>query len=165
METTIESIWTRSKLLIKSAIIFILILLLLIPASIVQDLVGEREARQREAIAEVSSKWAGQQIITGPMLAIPYLQTTTDAANKTTTSKHTAYFLPDDLKVEAAVTPQQRSRGIYKVMLYTAQVHVSGSFASLPIESLKLAPENILWKEAYVIMNIADVKGLNDELK
>src|SRR6476469_554997 len=164
METTIESIWSRSKLLVKTLIIAVLVLLLLIPTFSVQNLVAEREARQKEAIAEVSSKWAGPQNITGPILALPYLQPG-DSTGKTAPVKHTAYFLPDELNVQGKIAPQQRSRGIYKVMLYTAQLHLSGSFAGLPIEKLHIAPEQILWNEAYLKMNIAYVKGLNDELK
>src|SRR5215218_4278370 len=163
METIIESLWSRSKLLIKCLVITILVLLLLIPIFQVQNLVAEREARQREAVSEVSSKWAGPQQVTGPLLAVPYLQTTTDSANKSSTTKHVAYFLPDELNIEGTVTPQQRSRGIYKVMLYTSQLHISGSFAGLPIEKFNITPEKILWNEAYIQMNIADVKGLNDE--
>src|SRR6476620_5357801 len=140
METTIVSLWNRSKLLIKSAVIAVLVLLLLIPTFQVQNMVAEREARQREAVSEVSSKWAGPQRITGPLLAIPYLQTTMDSANKGITAKHVAYFLPDELNITGSVTPQQRSRGIYKVMLYTSQLHISGSFAGLPFEKLGIAP-------------------------
>jgi len=165
METTIESLWNRSKLLVKCAVIAVQVLLLLIPTFAVQNLVAERETRQREAIAEVSSKWAGPQQVTGPMLAIPYLQTTADSTTKAVTIKHTAYFLPDELNITANVVPEQRSRGIYKVMLYTSQLHVSGSFAGIPINKLNVPADKILWNEAYVKMNIADVKGLNEELK
>jgi inner membrane protein len=131
----------------------------------VQNLVAEREARQKEAMAEVSSKWAGPQRVTGPVLAVPYLQSTTDTTNKITTTKHTAFFLPNDLAVTANVVPQQRSRGIYKVVLYTTQLHLTGSFAALPFDQLKIPADKILWNEAYLKMNIADVKGLNDELR
>jgi inner membrane protein len=165
METTIETIWTRSKVLVKSAIIAVIVLLLLIPAYQVQNLVAEREARQREAITEVSNKWAGPQQVSGPVLALPYLHTITDSANKTTTSRHVSYFLPDDLRMTAQVVPQQRSRGIYKVVLYTANVTMSGSFENIPIEKLNLPADKILWNEAYIKMDIADSKGLNDELK
>lgn len=165
METTIETIWTRSKLLIKSVVITIIVLVLLIPAYQVQNLVAEREARQREAVTEVSSKWAGAQRIAGPVLALPYLKNTADTANKLTTVKHTAYFLPDEIAVDAKVAPQERSRGIYKVVLYTSQVGVTGSFDNIPVEKLGVPANLILWNEAYIKMNIADTKGLNDELK
>ena len=63
METVVQRIWTKSKLLIKGFIIALLVLLLQIPAYYVKNLIEEREGRQKEAITEVSSKWAGRQNI------------------------------------------------------------------------------------------------------
>ena len=56
METVAQSVWTKSKLLIKSLIIGLIILILQIPTYYVKELIAERETRQKEAIAEVSSK-------------------------------------------------------------------------------------------------------------
>ena len=68
METVVSSVWQKSKLLVKGLLIGGLVLLLLIPAYFVQNVISEREARQKEAFNEVSSKWAGSQNITGPVL-------------------------------------------------------------------------------------------------
>ncbi len=64
METTstISNVWQKSKLLVKGLIIGVLVLLLLIPSLFVQNLIKEREGRQKEAVAEVSSKWAASLI-------------------------------------------------------------------------------------------------------
>jgi inner membrane protein len=58
METTtvLTTLWQKSKLLVKGIIIGLLVLLLLIPTYFVQNLISEREARQKEAFNEVSSK-------------------------------------------------------------------------------------------------------------
>ncbi|MGZ8537417.1 MAG: inner membrane CreD family protein, partial [Flavisolibacter sp.] len=61
METVLKTAWSKGKLLVKALIIGMLVLFLLIPTFYVQDLIKEREERQKEAIAEVSSKWAGKQ--------------------------------------------------------------------------------------------------------
>ena len=60
METVVASIWQKSKLLIKALLIGGLVLVLLIPSFFVQNLISERQARQEEASAEVSSKWANE---------------------------------------------------------------------------------------------------------
>src|SRR5215211_7468905 len=97
METTvIQQVWSKSKLLIKGLIIAVMVLLLMIPTFYVQSLIEEREARQNEAIAEVSSKWAGRQNITGPVIVLPYWQEEGDSTNKVRT-RHFASFLPDEL--------------------------------------------------------------------
>lgn len=164
METVIQTVWTKARILIKALIIGAIVLILQIPTFYVQDLVKEREDRQKEAITEVSRKWATRQTITGPILVLPYLQAGADSTAKTAT-KHFAYFLPDALNITSTVTPEEKYRGIYKVMLYTSKINLAGAFNSIPLEKLKLDPKDILWNEAFVHVNISDIKGLNDDLR
>ena len=161
--TFVETAWNKSKLLFKGLIISFLVLLLLIPTFSVQNLIEEREQRQKEAIAEVSSKWAGRQNIAGPVLVLPYKEPSLDSSK--TMTKHFAYFLPDELTVNAQVQPQERSRGIYKVMLFDAKLHLAGSFNNVSLEKLKISPASVLWNEAFVKLNITDPRGLNEEFK
>ena len=165
METVIQNVWSKSKVLVKGLIIGFLVLLLQIPLLYVRELIGEREARQQEAIAEVSSKWAGRQNITGPVLVLPYWQNTGDTAYVKARSKQYAYFLPDVLNVNAAVTPQQKHRGIYKVMLYTSDIQLGGSFSNIDLNRLNIAAEDVIWSEAFLKLHISDVKGLNQEMR
>lgn len=165
METVAQNVWTKSKLLIKSGIIALIILLLQIPTYYVKDLIEERESRQKEAITEVSSKWAGRQNIMGPVLVVPYWQTVSTTDTQRNKTKSLAYFLPDDLTVNASVTPQEKYRGIYKVMLYSAGIQMKGSFSSVQTQRLGIAPEDMIWNEAYIRMSTSDNKGLNEEIK
>src|SRR5215213_3625476 len=165
METIVETVWSKSKLLVKGLIIAFLVLLLIIPTFFVQNLIQEREQRQKQAIAEVSNKWAGYQVVTGPMIVLPYWQTDGDTATKKVRSKHFAYFLPDELSINASVTPKEKYRGIYKVMLYNSKVNLSGSFKGIDLQKLNIFPEDVIWNESFVKFNVTDVKGLNDELR
>src|SRR5215216_2199561 len=98
METSfLANLWQRNRLMIKSVLIGILILILLVPTVFIQNLVWERESRQREVAAEVSSKWAAAQTLTGPYLIIPYKTQVTDSEGNTTFIEKPAYFLPDEL--------------------------------------------------------------------
>jgi inner membrane protein len=162
---TTTDIWSKSKVLIKAGIIGILTLLLLIPTHYVKELIEEREARQKDAIAEVSQKWAGKQTVTGPVLAIPYITTIADVNGKTTNVKKYAYFLPDQLQVDAVANPQEKHRGIYKVMLYNAQVAMKGQFAKVNLAQLGIDPNSIIWNEVFVRMGVTDTRGLNEELQ
>jgi inner membrane protein len=165
MEAIVEKVWTKSKLLVKAMVIGALVLILQIPAYYVQHLVEEREQRQNEAIAEVSSKWAGRQNITGPVVVLPYIQRSADSLTRIAPVKHYAYFLPDELTIHSSVTPQERYRGIYKIMLYGSRINLSGTFNEARLEGLNIRSEDVLWNEAFIRLNIADTKGLNDELK
>ena len=165
METIVQNVWTKSKLLIKGLLIGLLVLLLQIPAFYVKDLIEEREARQKDAVAEVSSKWAASQTITGPVVVLPYWETKTDAGtSKVTRTKEFAFFLPDDLFIQADVSPQERHRGIYKVMLYSSHISIKGKFQAISVEKLNILPENIIWNEAVVKLPLSDNMGLNEEV-
>jgi inner membrane protein len=164
METVVQNVWTKTKLLIKALIIGGIVLILQIPTIYIQDLIKEREQRQKEAIAEVSSKWAKKQSIAGPVLVLPYWQTGIDTSNKSMT-KHYAYFLPDLLNISSSVSPEEKYRGIYKVMLYTSKVNLTGAFHSIALDKLRIDPKDVIWNEAFVHIGVSDVKGLNDEVK
>ena len=56
----------------KLIVIFILILALLIPASMVKSLIIERKARKHGVVSEISDKWGREQTIIGPVISIPY---------------------------------------------------------------------------------------------
>jgi inner membrane protein len=165
METVVQTIWTKSKLLVKALIIVFIVLILQLPTFYIRDLIEERESRQKEAIAEVSSKWAGKQNVTGPVLVLPYWQYEGDTLTSKIRRKHFASFLPDDLNINSTVTPQEKYRGIYKVMLYTANIKMSGNFREPALDKLNIAPSDVLWNEASVQFHLSDVKGLNDEMK
>jgi inner membrane protein len=163
MENIINSFWDRNKIILKSFFIGLLVLLLLIPAAFIQNLVNERQSRQQEAVNEISSKWAGAQTVTGPVIGIPYIEQTT-YDNNTTTVKKWAYFLPDKLDMQAHIIPEKRYRGIYQVIVYTATLQIKGSYDSLRIADLGIRPEQLLWNEAAVFFDISDVQGLKEEM-
>jgi inner membrane protein len=164
METTIiQTAWSKGKLLVKGGIIAFIALALTIPKLFVEELIQEREQRQKEAIAEVSDKWAGSQNITGPILVLPYKQAFVDSSRRGYVRQY-AYFLPDNLDIKATMVPKEKHRGIYKVMLYTSSVHMQGSFKDVNFQKLEISPEQILWNEAFVRMSVADPRGLNEEL-
>ncbi len=165
METnTSQNIWQTSKLLVKGLIIGVLVLLLLIPAHFVKELIQEREQRQQEAVSEVSSKWAGPQIITGPVLVLPYWEYLADTSKQVNRVRHYAYFLPDSIAIRSDVTPVRKHRGIYSVMLYNSTNVLSGYFKEIPAASLKLEEKNIIWDEVFVKIQLSDSRGLNNEI-
>ena len=166
IEKTVSTIWQKSKWIVKGGIIGVLALLLMIPMIYVKDLVYERAQRQIEATNEISSKWAGAQNITGPVIGIPFWQKEEgDTSSKAAVSRHIAYFLPDNLNVIATMTSKEKHRGIFKVMLYDSKSTLTGSFNSLSIDKLNIPADKFIWNEAFVKINISDPKGLSDQLK
>jgi inner membrane protein len=156
-----SSIWGKGKLFLKAVIIFVMALGLWIPTNFILDTVKERESRQKEAIADISSKWAGKQELAGPFLVVPYVE----PGGNQPGYQRKAYFMPDKLDIQSKVFPEKRHRGIYEVVVYRSEINLSGTFDSLKWQQLGIPAENILWNEAMLIFKVLDnVKGINEDL-
>ncbi|TAL45161.1 MAG: cell envelope integrity protein CreD [Chitinophagaceae bacterium] len=170
METTetinqSSSLLDKGKLFIKGIIIFGMALGLWIPTYFIMGLVKERKSRQKEAVADISNKWAGKQTITGPLLMIPYNEFTKDEKGNAVVVKHRTYFLPDKSEIQSKVFPEKRYRGIYQVIVYRSDISINGKFNPLQWEQLKIPAENILWNEAALLFQVQDnLRGINEDL-
>src|ERR1700736_6403005 len=137
MENLLITLWNKNKIILKSFLIGALILLLLIPTFFIQGLVSERKQRQQEAVTEISSRWAGSQTVTAPVIGVPYTESVTDGGN-THELKRWAYFLPGKLAIRARLVPEVRYRGIYKAIVYTTEMQLHGSYDSLAVSELNI---------------------------
>jgi inner membrane protein len=155
--------WGNLRILFKSAIIGALILLLLIPTNLIQNLVAERQQRQQEAVSEVDDHWAGPQTVTGVVIGIPYFDSIADNGARQSV-KRWAYFLPDRLDIRTHLVPEKRYRGIYPVVVYVAEMELKASYSELHLQDLGFAPGDMLWKEATVFFDLRNVQGLNEDL-
>ncbi len=157
--------WQRQASTIKGLVIFFLVLVLLIPTFMVADLIREREGRQRDAVLEVSSKWGQQQTLTGPVLVVPFeTLTRSDDGKDLTRELKYAYLLPDELRVNGAVSPEKRYRGIFEVVLYSSKLTLEGAFPRPALDNLVPAGATIFWDKAKVVLGIPDLRGLEDQV-
>ena len=169
METTettnttnpVYTLLDKGKLFFKAVIIFIMAFFLWIPTNLIREVINERENRQKEAIEEVSSKWAGKQTITGPVLMIPYIGTSNGLVNQ----KKYAWFMADQLDISSSVSPQKRHRGIYEIAVYQGDISIKAQFNDIKVKELNVAPANLLWSEAKLLVQISDLsRGVNEEI-
>ena len=159
--TTITSFLDKGKLFFKAFIIFVMAFFLWIPTNLVRDVINERERRQSEAIEEVSSKWAGRQTITGPILVVPY----NGIANGISYQKKYAWFMADQLDISSSVSPQKRHRGIYDVVVYEGDVSIAAKFNDIKVDQLTIPAATLLWSEAKLLLQISDLtRGINEEI-
>ncbi|TAL62788.1 MAG: cell envelope integrity protein CreD [Bacteroidetes bacterium] len=156
--------WARRSVTLKLISIGILILILLIPTSMLESLIYERQSIRDAAIQEVSSKWGQQQTFGGPVLSIPYTVIVKDEKGQSETQIRHAHFLPDQLDITGTVTPEKRYRGIYVVVLYNTQLHVKGKFSNPNIEALNIPESSFMFNDASVSLGIPDMKGINDAI-
>jgi len=156
--------WINESITVKLIFIGALTLVLLIPSSLVQNLITERASRQDEMVKDVSDKWSASQLIRGPVLVIPYKKHVkyTDATNneKEKDIIDNLYVLPDNLHITAELKTQVLHRGIFDVVVYTTLVKVSGNFAKANLTSVNLSPEQLFPEKGKIAFSISDLKGL-----
>lgn len=155
----------KSSTTVKLLMIGILILLLLIPLAMVGSLVRERAARRDEAAQEVASTWGQSQVLGGPVLIVPYLQHGKDEKGKAVTWVSSASFLPETLKVEGRIVPERRSRGIFESVVYRADLRWTGAFERPSFEAWRIAPEDVIWVDAYLAVGVPDMRGIRSAMK
>src|SRR5262245_59525847 len=141
----------RHRMLIKLASIAVLAIVLLIPLALLMPVIDERAALRDGAVHEIERDWGQSQTVIGPVLVLPVDQ-------------GFAYAFPDELKVNGEVVPQQRSRGIYAAVVYTARLSIAGTFHRPSAAELGVAPEAIRWDQAYVALAVSDLRGTGTQV-
>lgn len=160
----------KDSLTLRLVAITVLVLLLLIPTAMVKDMIRERESYQDEAAREVGQKWGKEQFLKGPVLNVPYYEYKyddweNDEEKKREKSKRIAHFLPKQLNIEGNLTPKQRHRGIYNVIVYQSSINVSGLFTQPDFEKLGIERSQLIPEEAFLSIGIPDLRGIKDRIK
>jgi inner membrane protein len=153
--------WLSSSITVKLCSIGFLILILLIPGAMIQSLISERQSLSLDTEKEISSQWGADQLITGPILMIPYLKAETTDGKKTIT-KDVAYVLPESLKIDGTVNPEIRYRGIYSKAVYNAKITLKGSFINPDWSALGIDESTVIQDEVAVIIGIPDMRGIKN---
>jgi inner membrane protein len=144
------------SLTIKMILLAFLGLFLLIPLEMIKSIIRERQKNSEDVKKEIAIQWAGQQIISGPVLNIPVRV----FPSKKEIEPYYSVFhvMPESLTVKGNVQTEKRHRSIYQAVVYTASLNISGNFI---IPEMNVGDKSeILWKEAYYTMGISDNRGL-----
>ncbi len=165
MKNEKQSTWSKiaDSATFKSMLIGVLILLMLIPVNMIRQLIAEREHTSESVASEISSKWGDRQTLTGPIIVVPYKYNMMDN-NTLKEVRDYAYFLPEELDIEAGMDPEIRYRSIYKVVVYQANIKVKGFFDHPNFEKLNRAVTSIDWANAFVCIGISDMRGVRSEI-
>jgi inner membrane protein len=157
----------KSNIFFKIGVIIILTLILLIPTTLVQGLIHERENVQSEAINEVSSKWGNSQTVTGPFISIPYKKYVKRVENDSVyfrTVKEWAHFLPEQLTINGDVAPEKKHRGIFDVVVYQSILDVEGEFKTFDFDELGVLPKDVLYDQATLNVGVSDLRGIETQI-
>ena len=160
----------KKSVITRLFIIGFLTLIFLIPIAMIYSIINERESRRNAVTREINSKWALEQTVSGPVLGIPYkdFRCEMDGNERKKVvkeEKKIACFLPDHLIIAGHITPEFRTRGIYKSAVYTAGLEIKGEFTFPDFKSLQIPGENILWDEATLSFGITDMRGISRNIR
>lgn len=144
-------------------------IILLIPANMIESLIYERESTQREAISEVSSKWAESQTIMGPFISIPFTKKVRDLSKSDSTISYVLvkdyiHVLPSKLNITCKMIPEKRYRGIYEIVVYNSKINVSGTFITPNYQSAEINLEDIQFDNAFFSVGINDLRGIEKQI-
>ncbi|MEQ6119835.1 cell envelope integrity protein CreD [Reichenbachiella sp. MALMAid0571] len=154
--------WIKNSVTLKLITITILMLLLLIPASMIDSIIDEREQLNSQATTEVSSKWAEKQQINGPILTIPLIYEYEKDEKIITTTRYW-YILPENLKVDGEIEPEKLRRGIYEVVVYKSNLSVSGNFL-FDQHPDKTNLKEIKYDQSFLTIGISDLRGIKNQI-
>jgi inner membrane protein len=142
----------------KALFIGLLVLLLLVPLGMVKELVLERMSLYAAARDEVAGSWGHAQTLGGPILIVPFHYTRW-IQGQSVTARDELYVGSDELEVTGTLTTEQRWRGIYRVPVYSADLHVSGRFAT-PVVGDSYEDLEVLWSEAQIALPLTDARSV-----
>lgn len=157
--------WMSQSVMLKLFVVGFLMLILLIPTAMLQDLITERQHTRDTASQEITSKWGADQQVGGPVLTVPYLTTVENDKGQKTSVREYAHFLPENLSINGNITPQQRYRGIYVVMLYNSRIRIEGTFKAPNLAALKVPESDYRLSEAFVSLGVSDLKGIKEAVR
>lgn len=160
----------RLSVFLKITSICLLIPFLHIPLGLTHGVLRERQGFQRQATDEIAGIWGRSQLVTGPVLAVPYAYMTMLVRQKIVGEKVVpveepglqwtmAYFLPDKLAVQGTVEPEVRRRGIYDAVVYSTKLKFTGAFQP-DFVAADIEHDRIDWAQAKVLFGVTDLRGI-----
>src|SRR5690348_7229946 len=126
----------RLSLFFKAAAVGFLTLLLLVPLSMINGTIAERQSYRHQAVDSVAKSYAGPQSLLAPVIIVPYRvevsinHTDEHGLARTTTEIQDRQwsFFPKDVQFHGNLVPAIKKRGLHEVRVYEMTAVMTGSF-------------------------------------
>lgn len=163
----------RRSLGLKLLLVCALALLMSIPALFVFALLSDRTSRAETVATEVGALMGGPQTFLGPVIAVPFTRTVTPRATPgapTATLSGSGvetgvwHVFPTRGRVEASTDSEVRSRSLFKVPVYNADLRYSARF-DLALAGNEAPAGTVLdWSRAEIIVGASDARGAKSDI-
>jgi inner membrane protein len=154
----------KDSIILRIIISAVIIIILIIPLTMIQSLISDRQSYRKDAISEINKSWAGSQTVAGPILSVIRKEWTENQEGKKILRQNKYYLLPGNLNIESEVFPEARYRGIYEVTLYKTDIKIFGSFDFTNMQKFKFDDVMKNITDSYLSFNISDSKGIEDNI-
>ena len=146
---------------------------LLVPLSMVDSLRQERGHRLADVQRELGSEWGQGQRVVGPMLWVPVLEHSQERFERADSNGNVkVHFrpkvvqrqylvMPQDLRIQGDVKPQALHRGLYDVLVYSAEVDMQATFVRPELPVRAGHELEVLWNEAQLIIELSDLSAVS----
>ncbi len=144
--------------------------ILLVPLAMVYALIYDRQQQSETAQDSITSGWGGEQIVAGPVLVIPYDQTsqrteTVDGktTTRTVTEERELFVSPSKQSIKTAIEPSVKSYSIYRSVIYQADAEGTASY-TIPDDLARsgVTREQLKLDRAELRFGVSDPRGLTD---
>ena len=149
----------KDSLPLKIALMGVLALLMLIPLAMIQSQIRDRQRTADESRDEVSASWGRAQTLTGPVLQFSYEMDYLDDQQKKTKKLESSTVYPRNLAYDIDLPTQTLHRSIYDIMVYGAEVVVTGDF----VVPANYATRDLV--EQNVTMGLSDLRGIDGNVE
>jgi inner membrane protein len=143
-----------------------IVVALLVPLGQVESLVSERSVMRDSAEARVAAGWGGEQVIGGPVLAVPVDTRERDPTDdkREVVRRGWRYLLPATVDASTSLAPVERHSGIYRVNAYTANVSLTARFTGDSLLKLLAVTGNsaVAWSEVRLLLPIRELRGIRE---
>lgn len=150
----------------KAIVIGAIVIALLVPLSMLEGLVQEREVLREAAYVRVAEGWGGALKVGGPVLVVP-TESQSEPAESPRVDREDLYLLPTslDIAIDTAQEPEPRYVGLYEVPVFTANIRITGAFDLANVRrelEARHADRRILWHQARLRLPTSDLRGLRE---
>lgn len=129
---------------------------LMIPDLIIYNMSSDREDNQEETVNTISKSWSGPQLISGPIISIPYRYKSDNEI-----VRGTVRILPSNLDAKANIDARTLSRSIYEATVYSGSISLDGDISIWnELQTLSIPNTAYMLDKAKVTIGIGDLKGL-----
>lgn len=157
--------------LTKVIVLALLTLLAGLPLARIGGLIDERGLSRAHAARELAVRHAGPQVVSGPLIVIPYTERWTEEqrdeagnvkARIARSKQRTHIVFPEKSDLRGRLSAQERYLGIFTVLFYDLKGGFSGRFPAFDPASVAPGEKgaSIEWQAPVLALAMSDLRGL-----